>query len=161
MAKKLPCFFLANDASSEGKAFRNAEQVANVEGPYGMKLNLDLVTKDWSIIRRMGDFTGRPIFVDMKMWNGKRTMAEIVQAVADEGGAMVNAYASAERLLEKASEVARDTGVVLLGVTVLTHYDDAYCRRIYRRSMNDTVRMFAEMSMRWGCNGYILPGTTL
>lgn len=158
---KLPRFFLGVDVPSAEDVWRHLELISNVEGEYGIKLNLDVVVKDWSMIRKVGDQTGCPVFVDMKMLNGGRTMAEIVDAVADQGGSMVNAYAMADHLLEKAVRVADDQGVVLLGVTWPTHFTDEYCWEVFNRPFRKVVSMFAFMAMNRGCDGYILPGLPL
>lgn len=157
----LPSFFLANDASNETEAFKNIKLISGIVGNYGIKLNLDLALKDINIIGKIGKFSDKPIFVDMKMWNGKRTMNEAIKAIADQDATMVNVWAQADSLLEKAVDTAKKVGLTVLGVTVLTHYDDDYCKKFFGRPMDKMVRLLAKTALKWGCDGYILPGTCL
>lgn len=157
----LPKFFVANDASNINEAINKTELISDVSGDYGIKLNLDLVLRDINIISKIVKLSDKPIFVDMKMWNGKRTMNEAVKIIADQGAAMVNVYSLADSMLEKTVATAKKAGLTVLGVTVLTHYDDEYCDKFFRRPMEKMVRLLAETALKWGCDGYILPGTCL
>ena len=157
----LPKFFVANDASDLNEAINKTELISGVSENYGIKLNLDLVLKDINIINKIAELSGKPIFVDMKMWNGKRTMNEVIKTVADQGASMVNVWAQADSMLEKAVDTAKKAGLTVLGVTVLTHYDDDYCKRFFGRPMDKMVRLLAKTALKWGCDGYILPGTCL
>ena len=157
----LPKFFVANDASDLKEAIDKTELISGASEDYGIKLNLDLVLKDINIISKITKFSGKPIFVDMKMWNGKRTMNEAIKAIADQGAAMVNVWAQADSMLEKAVDTAKKAGLTILGVTVSTHYDDDYCNKFFGRPMDKIVRLLAETALEWGCDGYILPGTCL
>ena len=157
----LPKFFVANDASDQNEAIKKIELISGVSEYYGIKLNLDLVLKDINIVSKIAKLSGKPIFVDMKMWNGKRTMNEAIKAIADQGATMVNVWAQADSMLEKAVDTAKKAGLTILGVTVLTHYDDDYCKKFFGRPMDKMVRLLAETALEWGCDGYILPGTCL
>lgn len=158
---ELPSFFLANDASDHDGILRQMDMVAEVSGDFGIKLNLDIVLRDLSIISRITNEYEKKVFVDMKMWNGKRTMMEVVKTLADYGVAMTNVWAQAEDMLEKAVDALINSDMALFGLTVLTHYDDAWCRKYYGKDLNATVAMLAKTAMDFGCGGYILPGTTL
>lgn len=157
----LPKLFVAIDDSDESGAWEKWEKIKKVEGNFGVKINLDLVLKDPTIISRFKEKSGRKIFPDMKTWNGKRTMAVIMQMLADNGADMTNVYAHAAGMLEKAIVIANDNNIIVLGVTVLTHYTKEYCCRLYNKSMGETVKVLAEMALENGCHGIILPGTTL
>ncbi len=158
--KKLPSFFLANDAQSATEFWAKMRLIATVGNGYGVKINLDLaMDNSFYLIETVA--SKYPVFVDMKMWNGKRTMAAVIQRLADYGVAMTNVWAQAEDMLELAVDVASNTEMSLFGLTVLTHYNDQWCRKYYRRNLKDTVRLLAKTSMKFGCDGYILPGTAL
>jgi len=159
--KKLPILFVAADGSSEDKVMAKIEQVDGVPGDFGIKINLDAVYGNIGIVKRVKKTTKRALFVDNKIYNGKRTMAEIVQQLADLGVEMTNAYAHADTLLERAVKIANDYLMTFLGVTVLTHHTDDYCREVYRRSIGEAVKMLADMALKNGCHGIILPGPTL
>lgn len=149
-----------DDSKHEG-ALEKVRKIEGVEGEYGIKVNIDLVLRGSKIITDIGNITQRPIFVDLKMNNGKRTMNELVTEVGDRGGKMINAYVQADRLLSEAIKTAEAYGMIFLGVTVTTHFDEDYCKTYYRRSLPETIRFLAQKALDLGCHGYILPGTML
>jgi len=105
---------------------------------------------------------GKPIFADLKLWNGRRTMASIVTELAQQGVAYTNVYAEAgESFVRGVVEATEGTDTRVLGLTVLTHYDDKYCQETYGLSLKDAVQKFAVQAHDAGCHGIILPGTTL
>jgi len=161
MILNFPRVYLANDDSTHEGAIKKARMIEGVDGGYGIKLNIDLILRGSRIITDIGKITGRPIFTDLKMNNGKRTMDELVKEVADCGSKMVNAYVQADRLLEKALKTAESYGMIFLGVTVTTHFNEAYCREYYKRSLPETVKFLAEKAIELGFHGYIVPGTML
>ena len=73
----------------------------------------------------------------------------------------ISVYALADQLLHDAIQITKGTRTKILGVTVLTHVNDAYCQKHFRRSLAESVRHFAEVAIDAGCHGIILPGTTL
>lgn len=158
---KFPRYFQAIDDSDYEGAIKKARMIEGVEGNYGIKLNLDLILRGSAIIEQISHTTGHSIFADLKMNNGKRTMEELVKEVGDRGAKMVNAYVQADRLLEKAIRAAESYSMIFLGVTVTTHFDEAYCQKYYRRTLPKTVEFLAQRAMDLGCHGYIMPGTML
>lgn len=145
-----------------GQTLQTAEQLAEVDGTFGFKINLDYVLAvGYEIAVNTIERFGQPIFVDLKMWNGGRTMSSIVADMVQLGVDYTNAYALADKELARAVKAAEGTDTEVLGLTVLTHYDDAYCRKHFLRSLSDTVAHFAEVSRDVGCRTVILPGTTL
>lgn len=155
---------LDNLASNERKTFAIVKELAATEGNFGFKLNLDyLLNREKGLISIIREFKklNRPIFADIKMWNGTRTMKSVFQTFVDLEVDYVNAYALADQLLPKAIEITEGTGTKVLGLTVLTHFDDAYCQKHFKRSLPETVLHFSEIAIEAGCHGIILPGTTL
>lgn len=127
----------------------------------GYKINLDHYIK-WGVsyVNYIQE-DGCPVFVDLKMYNGPRTMVQIARELAEQNVRHINVWASADRLIKPVAAALEDTNTELLGVTVPTHADEEYCQRHYRRSLKDAVRFLAEVSLENGCHGIILPGTTL
>jgi len=138
------------------------ESFMEVDGDFGFKINLDYVLAVGykAAVGSIREF-GRPIFVDLKMWNGGRTMASIVGDLVQLGVDYTNGYALAGKELARAVKAAEGSDTKILGLTVLTHYDEAYCQLHFRRSLPETVQHFAGISVDSGCHGIILPGTTL
>ncbi|HRZ95012.1 MAG TPA: orotidine 5'-phosphate decarboxylase [Candidatus Moranbacteria bacterium] len=159
--RAFPKFCLAIDDSSAEKVVYKANQIKGVPGNYGIKVNLDAIVDSKRVISDICVITGKPVFTDFKGWNGNRTLKELVTIAAGEGASMINFHALADSMLEKAVEEGEKLGVIVLGVTILTHYDDAYCRRHFRRSLSESVRHFAKVSLERGCDGYVMPGTML
>ena len=161
MNKTLSNFFVANDAMTPEKAWKNIAVIEDAKADFGIKVNLDLVLKDLNIVGKIVEKTNRQVFVDLKMWNGGRTMEEVIRMVADQGATMVNIWAQADSMLKRPIKIAKERGLVVLGVTVLTHYDDAYCRKYHNMPMTELVPLLAQAALDMGCDGYILPGTML
>ena len=127
----------------------------------GFKVNLDhAILWGTDYIREVQEF-GRPVFVDLKMNNGARTMSHVVEELVDMKVKYVNIWSLADHLMKPAAKITRGSETQLLAMTVYTHYDDEYCMKIFNKSLKETVRMFAEMGLENGADGIILPGTTL
>lgn len=158
-----PFLFVALDGA-EGHVIKRASELSRVEGNFGFKVNLDyLLNPKKGLETTVGNIQqyDKPVFTDLKMWNGTRTMAEVIKNLVDLGVDYLNVYALADDLLPKAIEMTKNSKTKVLGLTVLSHYDDAYCQKHFRRTLKDTVRHFAEVAIKTGCHGIILPGTTL
>lgn len=161
-----PFLFVALDdlAGKEKETFSIATQLSCAPGNFGFKLNLDyLLNRTKSLETIIGKIQAlkRPIFADIKMWNGTRTMKSVLQTFIDLEVEYVNVYALADDLLPKAIEITKGTKTKVLGLTVLTHFNEAYCQKHFKRSLPETVRHFSEVAIEAGCHGIILPGTTL
>lgn len=161
-----PFLFIALDglASEEEKTLAIAEQLSSVKENFGFKLNLDyLFSPTKSLTEAISDIQefGRPIFVDIKMWNGTRTMKSVIQNIIDLEIEYINVYALAGNLLPKAIEITKGTKTKVFGVTVLTHFDNGYCLENFRRTLPEAVRYFSKVAVEYGCHGIILPGTML
>jgi orotidine 5'-phosphate decarboxylase subfamily 1 len=163
---KQPFLFVALDdlGKKEKETLEIAEQLSGVEGPFGFKVNLDyLLNPTMSLKTALSQVQrfGRPVFADLKMWNGTRTMASVIRNLADNEVDYLNVYALADDLLPGAVKIAEGSKTKILGLTVLTHFSEAYCQKHFRRSLRETVRHFAEVALERGCHGIILPGTAL
>ncbi len=141
-----------------------AKRLAEIEGPFGFKVNLDYLLNPIlslaDVVARVHHL-GRSIFADLKMWNGTRTMESVIKNLVTLEVEYLNVYALADGLLPGAIKATEGSKTKILAVTVLTHYDDNYCRKWFRRTLRETVRLGAEVARERGCHGIILPGTTL
>lgn len=160
-----PKLYVAIDTPNAIEACERADRVNHVRGDFGYKLNLDLILRQGiAIVDRFRRLYGRPIFADIKAWNGGRTMAEIAVALGQEGAALTNLYVQAgEKLIGKVVEAVAKDGhrIDVYGVGVLTHYTDRDCRGLYNASLPDMVEFFAEGARTYGLDGYIQAGTLL
>ena len=162
-----PFLFVALDAlyEEDQATLEIAEQLSGVEGNFGFKVNLDYLLRYGleglnSSVEKIQRF-GRPVFADLKMWNGTRTMRSVIEILVDNRVDYLNVYALADGLLPRAIQATEGSKTKVLGLTVLTHFNEDYCQKHFRRTLKETVRHFAEVALERGCHGIILPGTTL
>ena len=162
-----PFLFVGLDYEDLNEAASFAEELTQVDRTdFGFKLNLDFILNtallgDRQPFERVLKL-GRPIFADLKMWNGKRTMVSIVEGLIKAGVDYFNVYSLADTpFLKAVVEATNGTKTKVLGVTVLTHYNEEYCQRMRGCSLREAVRKDAEVVYSAGCHGVILPGTTL
>lgn len=162
---KQPNLYVAIDVESRQEAESRAKSINDVNGDFGYKLNLDLITCEGvGIVTDFLDMFGRPIFADMKMWNGRRTMAQTAVNLARAGATLTNMYLHAGKdAAHTVLNAVADSGfsMQVYGVGVLTHYTDQDCRGLYGKSLRDTVWSFWQNTLQWGMPGYIMPGTLL
>jgi orotidine-5'-phosphate decarboxylase len=162
-----PFLFVALDDldKKEKETLETAEKLSDIEGNFGFKVNLDYLLKYGfdgfnSAIKKIQCF-GRPVFADLKMWNGTRTMRSVIEMLVANEVDYLNVYALADNLLPEAIKATEGSKTKVLGLTVLTHFSDEYCRKWFKRSLKETVRLTAEVAIERGCHGIILPGTAL
>ena len=165
-----PLIYVACDYNSQRENLDLARELASSVSSdrFGFKVNLDTVLSfgqdslsPYSVVREMLSL-GKPLFVDLKMWNGARTMANIAEGCASLGVDMINMYPHAEgKFMTQVVKAIEGSNTKLFGLTVLTHYTDDYCRAIYGLKLVETVRMLTEISVESGAHGIILPGTQL
>lgn len=162
--------YVALDYDSQQKNIEFATRLAeSVDSDrFGFKINLDSVAdfsstalNPYSIVKLVMGL-GRSVFVDMKMWNGGRTMRNIAEGCAALDVDLINMYPHAGmKFMEGTVRVLEGTNTKLFGLTVLTHYTDEDTRKLYGKSLSGTVRMFAEMGRDYGAHGIVVPGTQL
>ena len=99
-------------AGKEEKTLKVAEQLSKVEGNFGFKVNLDYLLNPEkglkALLKPIQQF-GRPVFSDIKMWNGTRTMASVIENLVALGVDYLNVYALADELLPKAIQITKGT----------------------------------------------------
>jgi orotidine-5'-phosphate decarboxylase len=162
-----PQLFLAFDSLREkpDETLHEMYQLSDAGESFGIKFNLDAMLSPstlslWSIGKNVMSFK-RPVFADIKMWNGSRTMELVVKTFVDMGVDFINIYALAEKELAKAVSATAGSKTKILALTVLSHYNDAYCQKWFGRSLQQAVVDFSRFAMDVGFHGLILPGTTL
>lgn len=162
-----PFLFIALDdlAKKEKETLDLVEKLSQVDGNFGFKVNLDYLLnleKGLRAVLKPIQQFGRSVFTDLKMWNGTRTMASVIENLVAMEVDYLNVYALAEDLLPKAIQITKGTKTKVLGLTILTHFDESYCwEHFRRRSLSLTVQHFAKVAVKAGCHGIILPGTAL
>jgi orotidine-5'-phosphate decarboxylase len=164
-----PFVYVAVDYTDQNKTLSAARELSACDSDqYGFKTNLDCVanfgeTADppYKFIKKMMEL-GRPVFVDMKMWNGNRTMGAVAKGCADLGAKIVNMYAQAGvKFIGKVSKKLEGSETQLFTVGLGTHYTEADAQRLYGKSFAEVTLMLSEWSVEGGAHGLIIPGTQL
>lgn len=160
-----PFLFVALDdlVDTETETLKKAEQLCLVNSSnFGFKVNFDyLLCKGLATgIKTVQQFN-RPIFADLKMNHGSRTMARVISELVTLGVSYTNIYTLSDLLIDESVKQTENSQTKILGVTILSHFDDVYCRRYFKRSLEEMVFSFATTALLRGCHGVIVPGTTL
>jgi orotidine-5'-phosphate decarboxylase len=160
---KSPLLFVALDdlGDKEQETLDAVRELDQVPGNFGYKINLDCLMTEGvrAIIRKLP--ASRPIFADTKTWNGKRTLTDLAKMLVDAGVDYFNVWVQADDQLVGAVKATEGSKTKILGVTVLTHYSDDWCRMYFRRSLEETVAFLTHRAKDLGLHGVVLPGTCL
>jgi orotidine-5'-phosphate decarboxylase len=160
--------YVAIDCDNTRDILDHTRTLSRAKGSYGFKLNLDtLLNLDASsittvkLVQRLKSLD-KPIFLDIKMSNGDRTMMNVVKNCIDMQIDIINVYPNIGRtFLTNLVKMTRGTKTKIFVLTVLTHYDDAHCQEFYRRDLKEVVRHFALIASECKADGIILPPTCL
>jgi len=97
---------------------------------------------------------GKRVFVDLKLHDIGSTVAEGVRSVARLGATFLTVHAYPQTM--KAAVEARERGLQILAVTVLTSYDDADLAAAgYRGSVAELVAKRAAQALDIGVDGLV------
>ncbi len=159
-----PFLYVAMDFMERKEMMYWAERLSKTGRDFGFKINDDYLGKYTPQVAIPEIKTyGRKIFPDTKLYKGTRRMTNIVLELAELGGCeFTNVFALVGYdMLKKVVDSTKDSGIDIFALTVLTHQTDAHCCQMYRRSLEESVRMFTGIAKDAGCAGVILPGTCL
>jgi orotidine-5'-phosphate decarboxylase len=159
-----PLLYVGLDLPERAANLSLADRLTEVESPhFGFKINLDHALLWGEAYIRDVVALRHPVFVDLKMNNGPRTMTAIVAWLGALGVAHTNVWAHADGNL--ARTVSQLAAVVdrpaLLAVTFYTRWDQSYAQRHHHRSLEDLVAHWARSAVTSGADGIILPAPML
>ena len=98
--------------------------------------------------------SGKQLFVDMKLHDIGNTVAAGVKSVSRVGATFLTVHAYPQTM--KAAVEAREGGLRILAVTVLTSYDDADLKAAgYGISVGDLVAQDARQALEIGVDGLV------
>jgi len=123
----------------------------------GFKINLDYILKvGIKQASRLKDF-GKPLFADLKMWNGKRTMMSILEQLGDAGFEYANVHILAGPEIPKMNFVykQRNDSLKLLGVALLTHYNENYGIEFFDRDTSIEIVDLIEKGNKMPLDGIV------
>lgn len=139
--------------------------LAKLDGlPLVYKIGLELFVAEGPALVRALTVSGKPVFLDLKLHDIPNTVASAAHRAADLGVDYLTVHLAGGRAM---CEGARDsfakgkTSARLLGVTVLTSFDEAGWDEISRsigtapRPLLDSVQTLAACAEAWGVPGIV------
>ncbi|MCB2080881.1 MAG: orotidine-5'-phosphate decarboxylase [Novosphingobium sp.] len=103
--------------------------------------------------------TGLPIFLDLKFHDIPNTVAAAMQSIHVLEPAIVTVHASGGRAMMEDAKAAASENTKVVGVTVLTSFDDKDLSRIgIEHSPYDQALKLAELSHEAGLDGIVCSG---
>jgi orotidine-5'-phosphate decarboxylase len=106
------------------------------------------------LVRQLAD-QGKKVFVDLKLHDIGNTVSRGVESVAKLGATFLTVHAYPQTM-KAAVEARAGSGLKILGVTVLTSYDDGDLHAAgYRLSVSDLVAARAQQAQVLGVDGLV------
>lgn len=153
---------IALDVESGARALQLADQLRGSVG--GFKVGKRLFTAEGPEIVRTLASKGDRVFLDLKFHDIPNTVATAVAAATSLGAWMINVHASGGlRMMQAAAEAAASTAAaerrlppLLIGVTVLTSWNDAGLREVgIEAPLLDQVARLAALTQEAGLAGVV------
>jgi orotidine-5'-phosphate decarboxylase len=106
------------------------------------------------LVRQLAD-AGKKVFIDLKLHDIGNTVARGVESIAKSGAAFLTVHAYPQTM-KAAVEGRAGSGLKILGVTVLTSYDDGDLHAAgYRLGVSDLVEARARQAQVLGVDGLV------
>jgi orotidine-5'-phosphate decarboxylase len=106
------------------------------------------------LVRQLAD-AGKKVFIDLKLHDIANTVARGVESIAKSGAAFLTVHAYPQTM-KAAVEGRAGSGLKILGVTVLTSYDDGDLHAAgYRLGVSDLVEARAQQAQVLGVDGLV------
>jgi orotidine-5'-phosphate decarboxylase len=145
---------VALDVSSAQIAQSLASSIGDAAGVY--KVGLQLFTAEGPNLVRELVSSGRKVFLDLKLHDIPNTVGRAVKSAADLGASMLTVHASGGSDVLRAAVEAAGPRLAILGVTVLTSFDDTDLTEIgVSDPVPGQVLHLAELARRAGCAGVV------
>ncbi|HEX9844625.1 MAG TPA: orotidine-5'-phosphate decarboxylase [bacterium] len=145
---------VALDAMPEAQAVRLARALSG--RVWGSKVNDLLLQSGVDVVARLRSYGG--VFCDVKLFDIPNTVANQVTRLAQAGAELVTLHCAGGAVMLRAAREARDRANAdtrLLGVTVLTSFDDAASRASFGKPVGEQVRAFAALALQAGLDGVV------
>jgi orotidine-5'-phosphate decarboxylase len=121
------------------------------------KIGLQLFTAAGPDIVRKVLATGAKVFLDLKLHDIPNTVAHAVESAAKLGVHMLTIHLSGGDAMVKAALAARSTDMSILGVTVLTSFDETAIRALgISSTIEEHVSRLAKMGVAAGVDGLVV-----
>jgi orotidine-5'-phosphate decarboxylase len=106
------------------------------------------------LVRQLAD-AGKKVFIDLKLHDISNTVARGVESIAKSGATFLTVHAYPQTM-KAAVEGRAGSGLKILGVTVLTSYDDGDLHAAgYRLGVSDLVEARAQQAQVLGVDGLV------
>ena len=136
-----------------------AQNLAHLADKIWLKVGLRSYLRDGASflqeLKKIGDFR---IFLDLKIYDIPNTTADAVEVCAGLGVDMINLHASAgkEAMLAVMNRLAKlKTRPLIIGVSVLTSFDERGWREIYGRDVAKSAVDMSVMAHECGLDGMV------
>ena len=121
------------------------------------KIGLQLFTAAGPDIVRKVLATGAKVFLDLKLYDIPNTVAHAVESAAKLGVHMLTIHLSGGEAMVKAAIAARSGQLSILGVTVLTSFDETAIRALgIASTIEEQVSRLAKMGVAAGVDGLVV-----
>ena len=145
---------IALDVPTAPEAVNLAEQLSTEVSFF--KVGLQLYTAEGPEIVRRIRRSGANVFLDLKLFDIPNTVGKAVAAAASLGVSMLTIHLSGGRQMIEAAVAACPPELLLLGVTVLTSFDDETLRQTgVQSSVADQALRLATLGADAGVGGLI------
>jgi len=121
------------------------------------KIGLQLFTAAGPDIVRKVLATGAKVFLDLKLYDIPNTVAHAVESAGALGVHMLTIHLSGGEAMVKAAMAARSTELWILGVTVLTSFDESAIRALgVASTIEEQVSRLAKMGVAARVDGLVV-----
>ncbi|HEY4271128.1 MAG TPA: orotidine-5'-phosphate decarboxylase [Candidatus Udaeobacter sp.] len=154
MAKPAEKIIVALDAPAKAKALALVKQLGGDISFF--KIGLQLYTAEGPEIVRAVLSTGARVWLDLKLYDIPNTVARAVESASALGVQMLTIHLSGGSEMIRAATAARSSGMLLLGVTVLTSATEQTLREIgIVDNVEDQVLRLARIGVESGIDGVV------
>jgi orotidine-5'-phosphate decarboxylase len=144
---------VALDTSDVGEASRLVERIGNAAVFY--KIGMELAYSGGLPLVSELAAAGKQVFLDLKLHDIPNTVERATAQAAKLGAKFLTVHAYPQTM-RAAVRGAKESGMQVLAVTVLTSYDDAdLFDAVYRFGVVETVRRRAEQALELGVDGLV------
>ncbi|HEU4417041.1 MAG TPA: orotidine-5'-phosphate decarboxylase [Candidatus Angelobacter sp.] len=145
---------VALDVATANDAQGLVQRIGDAAGIY--KVGLQLFTAEGPTVVRDLVYSGRKVFLDLKLHDIPNTVSHAVKVAAELGASMLTVHASGGKAMLQAAVAAAGDRLNILAVTVLTSLtdEDMPATGISGRVADQALRM-AELAQSAGCQGIV------
>lgn len=146
---------VALDVPTKEVALRRVEQLRGQISFF--KIGLQLFTAAGPDVVRQVLATGAKVFLDLKLYDIPNTVAHAVESAGNLGVQMLTIHLSGGETMLEAALAARPEKMSILGVTVLTSFDETGIRALgITSTIEEQVSRLAKIGVAAGIDGLVV-----